>query len=226
MKISRTATTLLALGRVVSGFSPLAPGRYGASSTRIRPTNKITPSTPLYAGFGGGAAAGSKKNKKKKTPTDTKLKPKQQWDRYVDLKDEPAVAVAVQPEGTEEWLGVGSVRSRDSQYTPQAVFRQRALLAEHARRLHPGQVTSDGTLSWGYREPDGAYVRVDRACLDAAETEGLEKWVGFEGLPVAGFYTDSATGRIDASALGQNKKKGGGGPISGSGKKGPGDGVI
>jgi len=80
----------------------------------------------LYAGFGGG---GGPKEKR-----EVKLKPKQQWDRYLaaDLKKEKPFRVAVKAEGksSDEWLEVGNVKSKDSAYTKAAVARQRALIAE------------------------------------------------------------------------------------------------
>lgn len=82
------------------------------------------PSTRLQGtGFGGGGS----KNKK-----DIKLKPKQQWDRFLALKKEERIPVAVRTTG--DWLEVGVIRSQGSQYTAVAVAKQRALLAE-VRRL-------------------------------------------------------------------------------------------
>jgi hypothetical protein len=79
----------------------------------------------LGAGFGGGD---SKSNKK-----ESKIKPKQQWDRYCgDLKKEKPYRVAVKVQGkqSEEWLEVGNVKSKGGEYTKAAVARQRALIAE------------------------------------------------------------------------------------------------
>jgi len=191
-------------------------------------------SSSLYAGFGGGGASSSKEKKKSKS-TEIKLKPKQQWDRYVELKDELDTAVAVRIEGTDAWLGVGSVKSQDTKYTPQAVFRQRALIVEHAKRLHPGQLASSSTknnkqqLQWGYyAEPEGQWVIADKSCMENIDAEGIPKLVGFKGRPdpATGFYTEIAGGRMDASALGQKSSAGSGGPVTGSNKKGTGDGVI
>lgn len=223
---------------VVSGFTSIDTGKH-ARSTITRYTNNIKPinssSSPLYAGFGGGGGATSSSKNKKGKSAETKLKPKQQWDRYVELKDEPATAVGVRIEGTDEWLGVGDVKSRDSKYIPQAVFRQRALIGEHAKRLHPGPLANKPRLQWGYRvapadeEGEGRWAVVDKACMeDVDDAEGLPKRVGFRGQPdpATGFYADIAGGRIDASALGQKAGGSGGGPVIGSNKKGKGDGVI
>jgi hypothetical protein len=68
-----------------------------------------------------------------------KLKAKQQWDRFLELKSEPKVKVGVRPVGSSQdndggsggWLEVGWVRSRSPlASTPVAVARQRALIAE------------------------------------------------------------------------------------------------
>lgn len=246
----RATTLSLAISlSFVSGFSSIATGRHSTSTrtstsySHTNNSNQVTSSSSsLSAGFGGGGAVSSKNNKKNKTKSksaETKLKPKQQWDRFVELKDEPNVAVAVRIEGTDEWLGVGVVKSQGSKYTPQAVFRQRALIVEHAKRLHPGQLASSNKqqLQWGYyaepeeKDGEGQWAIVDKSCMndiDAAGAEGIQKLVGFKGRPdpVSGFYTEIAGGRMDASALAQKGSAGSGGPVSGSGKKGTGDGVI
>ena len=80
--------------------------------------------TALFAGFG---ASGGKKKK------EIKLKPKQQWDRFLDMKTEAKIRVAVRVSEDDEWLAVGSVRSKDDKLTEVAVFRQRALIAEVRR---------------------------------------------------------------------------------------------
>lgn len=217
---------------VVSGFSTIAIRRYSSSYINDK---IISSSSSLYAGFG--AKSTKKDNKSNK---EIKLKPKQQWDRYVELKSEPSVAVAVRMiDGTDEWLDVGSVKSQDSKYTSQAVFRQRALIAEHAKRLHPGQINKkQQQLQWGYKKDDGEeegqWVIVDKSCMidyadtvsDEGSSKGLEKLVGFKGLPdpVSGFYTEKSISGMDASSLG--KKNSSGGSVTGSNKKGPGDGVI
>lgn len=85
------------------------------------------PATILYAGFGGGSGSNTAQEKSK----EIKLKPKQQWDRYLGvLKKETAFKVAVKPVDTTEWLEVGAVKSQGSDKTEMAVARQRALIAE------------------------------------------------------------------------------------------------
>ena len=84
------------------------------------------------AGFGGGGADKSKTKKVK----ETKLKPKQQWDRYLDLKADSKIRVAVRvlevedDDASKEWLEVGRIKSKGNQYTAIAVARQRAVIAE------------------------------------------------------------------------------------------------
>jgi hypothetical protein len=115
MMIPRTATTKT----TIASSSPVSR----ASSSRLF----------LAGGFGGSAGG----DKKKKAATNTKLKPKQQWDRYLALKKESKIRVAVRcvvddssSDVTEEWLEVGRVRTQDDKYTESAVARQRALIAE------------------------------------------------------------------------------------------------
>lgn len=76
------------------------------------------------AGFGA-----DDKSKKKK---ETKLKPKQQWDRFGDLKKEDKIRVAVKVVDSDsgDWLEVGFVRSAENAYTDFAVARQRSLIIE------------------------------------------------------------------------------------------------
>ena len=89
-----------------------------------RVTHRI--SSALWgAGFGDSASS----NKK-----EAKLKPKQQWDRYVALKKEPSVAVGVKvvsaASETDAWLEVGAVKRQAEISIEVAVARQRALLVE------------------------------------------------------------------------------------------------
>jgi hypothetical protein len=86
----------------------------------------------LYAGggFGGSSGGGTTTNNNNKEK-EKKLKPKQQWDRYVELKKATKVPVAARVGASDgEWLVVGSVKSKDNAYTKIAVVRQRALIAE------------------------------------------------------------------------------------------------
>lgn len=179
---------------IVSGFSPVSR----SIKARSQITTTMSP-TSLYAGgFGGGGGMGKKagkdSKKKKNANKETKLKPKQQWDRYSDFKRELKIQVGVRIKDgkSDEWLEVGRVKSKDGQYTEAAVFRQRAIIAEHAKRLYPLQLSSKKDLEWGYQTGDNENIEwktVDKSCLTNA-VEGLEKLIGFEGRPdpASGFY--------------------------------------
>lgn len=94
-----------------------------------------------FGGSGGGKGLGKKDAAKGSASTATsttiakqiKLKPKQQWDRYMDLKAEAKIPVGIRIKNDEEskdWMGVGHVRSKDGAYTTVSVALQRALIAE------------------------------------------------------------------------------------------------
>mmetsp|Transcript_12337 Transcript_12337/g.26013 ORF Transcript_12337/g.26013 Transcript_12337/m.26013 type:complete len:227 (+) Transcript_12337:121-801(+) len=194
----------------VMGFSPVNHSNR-ISTTSTTPQVSSTP-TCLYAGgFGGGGmgkkSGGDKKNKKKNANKETKLKPKQQWDRYGDFKREPKihVAVRIKEDDSEEWLEVGRIKSKDNKFTEAAVFRQRAIIAEHAKRLYPVQLSSKKTLEWGYKSSDDddkediEWKAVDKSSMsEVEEVEGFEKLVGFEGRPdpATGFYCVYDGGRL------------------------------
>ena len=86
------------------------------------------------AGFGGGGSGGKKKkknNKKKAAPLS--LKPKQQWDRYANLKASKAFKVAVRvinDSNDGEWYETGKVKSENDESTEIAVAMQRGIIAE------------------------------------------------------------------------------------------------
>lgn len=112
----------------VDGFLIRRPTLERSQTTKpsidIGQSTEIARHRVLNAGFGGGSP------KKKK---ETKIKPKQQWDRYSgDLKKEKPYRVAVKAEGKEsdEWLEVGNVKSKENKHTVAAVARQKALIAE------------------------------------------------------------------------------------------------
>ena len=138
-----------------SGLTVVTPSRTSSSSA---PTNNVVDHIMLrMAGFGGGGGGGatSKKKgggknrpKKNKTPPVTAgYKPKQQWDRYSDLKRETKIRVAVRildDDGDEEnndWLEVGRIKSKENSYTAIAVALQRALIAEVSLLETPRQAT-------------------------------------------------------------------------------------
>lgn len=92
-------------------------------------TRSATTSQLFGGGFGGGGGGDDKGNKTKK---EIKLKPKQQWDRYLSFKTEPKIRVAVRvvEDESQEWLEVGRVKAQNPDYTELAVARQRAIIAE------------------------------------------------------------------------------------------------
>jgi len=187
----------------VAGFTPVGSINRDASISQI---STPVSTTSLYAGgFGGGGGMGKKSGgakKKKGAEKEKKLKPKQQWDRYSEFKREPkiAVGVRVKDDDSVEWMEVGRVKSKDSQYTEAAVFRQRAIIAEHAKRLFPLQFSTKKTLVWGYHSGDGEDIEwkvVDKSAMTDA-VDGLEKLIGFEGRPdpASGFYCVYDGGRL------------------------------
>jgi hypothetical protein len=83
------------------------------------------------------------------------------------------------------------------------------LAVQHAKRLHPLQVSPKDTLEWGYRNGDGddetAWVVADKSALDGIETnKGLDRNIGFEGTPdpSTGFYCFYNEGRLVNGAEG------------------------
>jgi hypothetical protein len=121
-------------------FQPILPTWLHRSVSR-QESCLLQATAAAKGGFGGAANISSK---------EVKLKPKQQWDRYTELKKETAVKVAVRvvsapttatTAATEDstdsaaarrndWLHVGSVKSSASVGIEMAVARQRALIAE------------------------------------------------------------------------------------------------
>ena len=168
-------------------------------------TQQQSSSTSLsMAGFGGGSG-GAAKNKKKggagaKLP---KLKAKSQWDRYNgdELKKKISIKVGVRIKGEEEWLEVGRVRSENDENTEVAVARQRALMAEHSKRLYPVKVPANSILEWGQYvangEEDGEWKTVEKSAGDDAP-KGIEKQIGFEGIsdPNTGYYCYYHEGKL------------------------------
>lgn len=158
------------------------------------------------AGFGGGGGGGgaSKKNKKAAKPL-PKLKAKTQWDRYADLKQCKKIVVGVKLSGNEEeaeWLEVGKVRSENDEHTLVAIARQRALIADHAKRLYPVKVPANSVLEWGYfmeggDGESGSWETVDKA-IGTDAPKGIEKKFGFEGISdkASGYYCYYSEGRV------------------------------
>jgi hypothetical protein len=167
--------------------------RRGGLATTFTSTSSLQ-----MAGFG----AAPKKDKKK---SDTKLKPRQQWDRYTALKTSESVKVAVRvvdestSDGEIEWFEVGTVRSKDNAYTEAAVVRQRLLISEHSRRVYPTRILAKDTLEWAYLDKEDKAVVVGKVEMPA----DIEKMIGFVGLSEnSGFYMRSTEVLVDNSAGG------------------------
>jgi hypothetical protein len=176
-----------------SSLLEMASGGFGASSSS---SSSASASSSSKNNKGRGS------NKKK----DSKLKPKQQWDRYGDLKASETVRVAVRiiddsseqqqrQQQQQQWLLVGTVKSKDNAYTEAAVIRHRVLIAEHARRIFPLQISAKDKLEWAYRTSNTA-MAPEEGWVVAGKVENLpddiDKLIGFEGLPdPTGFYARS-----------------------------------
>ncbi len=99
---------------------------------RTRHQHPTPLSTLQMAGFGGGGST-KKGGKKKKNKSPLVLKPKQQWDRYANLKASAAFKVAVRVvngDDNNEWLEAGKVKSKNDESTEIAVALQRGIIAE------------------------------------------------------------------------------------------------
>ena len=221
MMKSHTQTVLLLSACVVASLisdassflSPPHAATATATAAARGPASRRIIAAPLsMAGFGGGGSAPSSKL--------PKLKAKSQWDRYADLKQCKKVTVGVRIRGDAEggaageWMEVGRVRSEDDGNTEVAVARQRALIAEHSKRLYPVQIPPNAVLEWGYllsgeKEEeaaggdgvgvvgDAAWVIVDKSSGENAPA-GFEKKIGFEGISdkATGYYCFYNEGRI------------------------------
>lgn len=184
------------------------------------------------------AGFGSKDNSSTNNKKDAKLKAKSQWDRYLDLKTCTKFTVGVRIKNddsststTAQWMEVGRVRSVDNAHTEVAIARQRALIAEHSKRLYPLLIPMNAMLEWGYisagekKVIDGSgndggdaitpvWTTVDIKAISTdsvitANEENIEKKIGFEGIPdrATGYYCFYNQGRIVESTadVGDNK---------------------
>jgi hypothetical protein len=178
----------------------IGPGASLVQRRGLATTFTSTTSSLQMAGFGGAPKK-----------IDTKLKPKQQWDRYLALtktSERVCVAVRVVADASAsaststsdadkiEWFQVGTVRSKDNAYTEAAVVRQRLLIAEHSRRLYPQKILLKDTLDWAYLNKDDQLVMVGKSLFGKVEMPAdIEKMIGFVGLPdPSGFYMKSSDG--------------------------------
>lgn len=194
---------LLSCASSVASFAPTTPlNRHNGHVIVPTPAATAAQGTALsMAGFGGGS--GSKKGKKKSKgaaggATLPKLKAKAQWDRYAEMKTSDKITVGVRDKDNGEWFKVGRVRSANNEYTEVAVARQRALIAEHSKRLYPVQIPSNAVLEWGYETNDDEWVAVDKNKGGDDVAKGIEKQIGFEGISdkATGFYCFYHEGRV------------------------------
>lgn len=137
------------------------------------------------------------------------------------LKKETRVPVGVRiaDDGDGEWFRVGHVKSVGGEYTAYAVLRQRALLAEHAKRLFPVKMKANAKLEWGYFEygednnEDGSSV--EWTVLDTKEFDSLaspknaEKEIGFEGYcdKASGYYCNYHEGKLVGESVEASNSK-------------------
>jgi hypothetical protein len=155
---------------------------------------------PLFAGFG--------KSETSKKASSATLKPKSQWDRFRDLKQSTAIRVAVRKiDGA--WMEVGRIKAKEDTLEAQiaALTVQRALIAEHAKRLFPLQILNKDKIEWGYSlssdDNDFVAVNVKQVTVDGVDL----KSIGFEGTPdpVTGYYCHYENGVMGATAVNVDK---------------------
>jgi hypothetical protein len=211
----------------VSAFAPSSIG-FAAVKNIVENNNMRRSAGTLYmAGFGAAASSSSSSG-----DSASKLKPKGQWDRYLDLKQATSHTVGVKAASAEEsdndgdWLVVGQVRCRDETLLTAAVARQRGLIADHAKRLFPLKVTPQIKLAWGYFQTtgdvatpvdggavSGKWVVVDPKAADAvAGQKDFDKSIGYEGTPdpSTGYYCTYNEGRLVGGTTLSVSKTGGG----------------
>jgi len=219
MEFSRLTGLLLGLLTAFAGafVTPVQP----LLLTRQQGT-LASPLSPLMAGFGASSSKGKVKKEKA-----SKLKPKKQWDRYTseDLKSADSIRVAVRvveraPEETqlnnaEKWFSVGEIKSKDNDYTKEAVIRHRALMGDHARRMFPSEVLAIDNLEYGYTtDSDDDTKNCEWNVVGKIEDmpAGIDKMIGFRGFPdLTGFYASSgkaATGDTTQDGYSNMKNKG------------------
>jgi hypothetical protein len=145
---SRRTATPATIAPARACVTPAAAAISSASSSSPLSPRWFRPSLALNAapsGGGFGKSSTSSGGKKKASSASSspsssisgaessKLKPKQQWDRYIELKGSPKVKVGIRATNKNEaaeWLEVGHVKFQTDVGAPVAVARQRALIAE------------------------------------------------------------------------------------------------
>jgi len=183
--------------------------------------------TQLFGGFGSSDDKRGGKKMKGGDSTKSSLKPKKQWNSYLSdgFKNVPKVTVGVRMISDDDddndidrdtansWMSVGFVKSVDGKYTSYALLRQRALIADHAKRLYPLQIRSNARLEWGYNEK-GDDEETEWVAVPAKEFNSLEspekgdKDIGFEGFgdPSSGFYCHYDGGKLVNERVGATSK--------------------
>jgi len=150
----------------------------------------------------GGSKKGKKGSKKKSGGGGgpAPLKPKAQWDRYVNLKKSTGVSVGVRVanDGQEEkgeWSEVGRVKTEGDISTEVAVVMQRGLIAEHAKRLFPLQFLPKDKVEWASLDGE-EWTLIDKN--EFKGEPGMEKKIGFQGKPDVGtgFYCHYQDGKL------------------------------
>lgn len=199
--ISLSTTRRITLS-YVHGFANVVVvlnGRQRQEQPRAQQQQEQYASTKMFAGFGKDDTASGSNSKKKK---ELKLKPKQQWDRFNDMKKEKKIRVGVRVTNNNIWLEAGNIRSKNDQYTEIAIYRQRALIAEHACRLFPLQVTQRDEVIWAFwDEESNEWIVVDKSVIENNTNNipaSVEKMIGFEGRPdpSTGYYCVYNEGRL------------------------------
>ncbi|KAL7536009.1 hypothetical protein ACHAXR_006866 [Thalassiosira sp. AJA248-18] len=183
----------------IASFTPQITRRHGHEAPHHDAITPFPHSQTALSMAGFGAASSKKKKGGAKVP---KLKAKAQWDRYQDMKQREKINVGVRIKGDDdessanEWMEVGRVRSADDDNAEVAVAMQRALIAEHSKRIYPVQIPANAVLEWGYMSGE-EWVVVDKSKGDDAP-KGVEKKIGFEGISdkATGFYCYYHEGRI------------------------------
>jgi hypothetical protein len=221
--MQRYGLLILLVASSTHGFMMTNPQRFvqrRAFMNTVSSSSKNTCATSSSLSMAGFGAAPSNKDSKKTKAA--KLKPRQQWDRYADLKDSEKFRVAVRVIGSADvdgdvdankWLEVGSVKSQNDDYTEAAVIRHRLLIAEHSRRVFPIQISAKDSKD----KLEYAYFKGEEWVMVAGKVDmpelnfSIEKLSGFVGLPEdSGFYTRSTEALADNSVKGyaNMKKKG------------------
>ena len=167
-----------------------------------------------FGGAGGGGKSASSKKKKDNTKNKNKLKPKRQWNQYLDMKDSKSIPVAVRA-NADDWLEVGAVKSKDNAHTEAAVIRHRVLISDHSRRMFPTQILPKDKLEFAFQqqqeEQGDDWVAVDNDGAKADMPDDVDRLIGFEGhAEPSGFYKHSTEKLSDmtVSNFGAMKNKG------------------